>query len=96
MRASEFTDHDGPLLRAEVQRANIWRTRLDATTNWAVITTGAVVTYAFSPTGTHVVILVDILLVTIFLIIEARRYRYYELWSYRVRLMETDFLLLCW
>lgn len=23
--------------------------------------------------------------------IEARRYRYYELWSYRVRLMETDF-----
>jgi hypothetical protein len=29
--------------------------------------------------------------VTIFLIIEARRYRYYELWAYRVRLMETDF-----
>jgi hypothetical protein len=29
--------------------------------------------------------------VTIFLQIEARRYRYYELWSYRVRLMETDF-----
>jgi uncharacterized membrane protein len=26
-----------------------------------------------------------------FLFIEARRYRYYELWSYRVRLMETDF-----
>jgi hypothetical protein len=26
-----------------------------------------------------------------FLVIEARRYRYYELWSYRVRLMETDF-----
>jgi hypothetical protein len=30
-------------------------------------------------------------LVTWFLFIEARRYRYYELWSYRVRLMETDF-----
>jgi len=26
-----------------------------------------------------------------FLYIEARRYRYYEVWSYRVRLMETDF-----
>lgn len=26
-----------------------------------------------------------------FLVIEARRYRYYELWSFRVRLMETDF-----
>jgi len=31
------------------------------------------------------------LLVMWFLFIEARRYRYYELWSYRVRLMETDF-----
>jgi len=31
------------------------------------------------------------LLVTWFLITEARRYRYYELWSYRIRLMETDF-----
>jgi hypothetical protein len=31
------------------------------------------------------------LLVMWFLFIETRRYRYYELWSYRVRLMETDF-----
>ncbi|MBI3242584.1 MAG: DUF2270 domain-containing protein [Chloroflexi bacterium] len=30
-------------------------------------------------------------LVTLFLWIEARRYRYYELWSLRTRLMETDF-----
>jgi len=29
--------------------------------------------------------------VILFLYIEARRYRYYELWAYRVRLMETDF-----
>jgi hypothetical protein len=38
-----------------------------------------------------VVILLNILLVTIFLIMETRRYRYYELWASRVRLMETDF-----
>jgi len=37
------------------------------------------------------VILLNALLVTVFLLIEARRYRYYELWSHRVRLMETDF-----
>jgi hypothetical protein len=37
------------------------------------------------------VILLNTLLVLWFLFIEARRYRYYELWSYRVRLMETDF-----
>jgi hypothetical protein len=29
--------------------------------------------------------------VLLFLLIEARRYRYYELWSYRVRLMETNY-----
>jgi len=29
--------------------------------------------------------------VLLFLFIEARRYRYYELWTYRVRIMETNF-----
>ena len=92
LRASEFTTAMVHFFRAEVQRANVWRQRLDATTNWAVIATGAVLSIAFSQgTSNHAVILVNILLVTTFLIIEARRYRYYELWSYRVRLMETDF-----
>jgi uncharacterized membrane protein len=91
LRASEFTTAMVHFFRAEVSRANIWRNRLDTTTNWAVITTGAAVSIAFAQTGNHAVILVNILLVTIFLWIEARRYRYYELWSYRVRLMETDF-----
>lgn len=91
LRASEFTTAMVHFFRAEVSRANIWRNRLDTTTNWAVITTGAAVSIAFSQTGNHAVILINIMLVTIFLWIEARRYRYYELWSYRVRLMETDF-----
>ena len=91
LRASEFTTAMVHFFRAEIQRANVWRQRLDTTTNWAVITTAAVISIAFSPNGTHVAILLNILLVTIFMLIEARRYRYYELWSYRVRLMETDF-----
>ncbi len=91
LKASEFTTAMVHFFRAEVTRANVWRTRLDATTNWAVITTGAAISYAFTQTGSHFVILLNILLVTIFLAIETRRYRYYELWSYRVRLMETDF-----
>jgi len=77
--------------RAEVQRANVWRSRLDATTNWAVVATGASLTVAFAQSGFHGIILLNALLITIFLYIEARRYRYYELWSTRVRLMETDF-----
>jgi len=91
LRASEFTTAMVHFFRAEVHRSNVWRQRLDTTTNWAVVTTGAAISIAFVQTGNHVVILLNILLVTIFLLIEARRYRYYELWAYRVRLMETDF-----
>lgn len=88
-----FTTAMVHFFRAEVTRANVWRQRLDATTNWAVVTTAAVLTFVFGSESvdTHSVIVLNMLLITIFLYIEARRYRYYELWSYRVRLMETDF-----
>jgi uncharacterized membrane protein len=92
LHGSEFTAAMVHLFRGEVNRANAWRQRLDMTTNWAVVTTGAVISFAFSQTdSSHLVILLNLILVTLFLLIEARRYRYYELWSYRVRLMETDF-----
>lgn len=91
LKASEFTTAMVHFFRAEVQRANVWRQRLDTTTNWAVVTTGAAISFAFTQSSGHVVILLNILLVTIFLIMETRRYRYYELWASRVRLMETDF-----
>jgi len=92
LKASEFVTAMVHLFRAEVQRANVWRQRLDTTTNWAVVATGATLSISFSqPNVHHSVIILNTLLVTWFLFIEARRYRYYELWSYRVRLMETDF-----
>ena len=34
-------------LRAEVQRANVWRQGLDTTTSWAVVTTGAAISFAY-------------------------------------------------
>ena len=92
LRTSEFVTSMVHFFRAEVSRANVWRQRLDTTTNWAVVSTGATLSIAFSqPTIHHGIIILNTLLVTWFLFIEARRYRYYELWSYRVRLMETDF-----
>ena len=91
LHAGEFNTAMVHLFRAEVNRANVWRQRLDATTNWAVISTGAVISLAFTQSISHIVVLMNLLLVTVFLIIEARRYRYYELWSSRVRMMETDF-----
>lgn len=92
MRPSEFNTAMAHYYRGEIQRSNVWRTRLDTTTNWAVVATGAAITFAFSShTNTYLVIVLDTLLVLLFLSIEARRYRYYELWSLRTRLMETDY-----
>lgn len=92
LKTSEFVTAMVHFFRAEVQRANLWRQRLDTTTNWAVVSTGATLSVAFSqPDIHHGIIILNTLLVMWFLMIEARRYRYYELWSYRVRLMETDF-----
>lgn len=92
LKTSEFVTAMVHFFRAEIQRANVWRQRLDTTTNWAVVVTGATLSIAFSQSNVHhSVILLNTLLVLWFLFIEARRYRYYELWSYRVRLMETDF-----
>lgn len=89
---SEFNTALVHLYRGEIARANTWRTRLDGTTNWAVLTTGATLSFAFSsPGNTHVMILLNSLLIAFFLYIEARRYRYYDLWRARVRLMETEF-----
>lgn len=92
MRPGEFNTAMVHLYRGEVTRANTWRMRLDSTTNWAVVTTGAALSFAFSSTvNPHIMIPITTLLVALFLMIEARRYRYYELWSSRIRMMETDF-----
>lgn len=92
LRPSEFNTALVHFYRAEISRANTWRRRLDVTTNWALVATGAAITFGFSDQYTnHSIIILNSVLITLFLFIEARRYRYYELWSYRVRLIETDF-----
>jgi uncharacterized membrane protein len=80
------------LYRGEMYRSKIWRTRLDATTNWAVVTTGIAlsVTFSHSENSPLPLILVE-LLVTVFLVYEARRYRYFDMWRTRVRLLEICF-----
>ncbi|MEO7539347.1 MAG: DUF2270 domain-containing protein [Pyrinomonadaceae bacterium] len=78
--------------RGEIQRSNVWRGRLDATTNWAVITAGATLSFVFSsPDNPHFAIPINTILVSIFLFMEARRYRYYEVWANRVRVLETGY-----
>ena len=89
---SEFNAAMIHFYRGEVQRSNTWRNRLDTTTNWAVLSAGAMLSFAFSSTGSpHFVIPIDSILVAVFLLMEARRYRYYEIWSSRVRVLETGY-----
>jgi uncharacterized membrane protein len=92
MSPSEFNTAMIHFYRGEVQRSNTWRNRLDTTTNWAVLTAGATLSFVFgSATNAHFVIPINSILVAIFLLMEARRYRYYEIWSSRVRVIETGY-----
>jgi uncharacterized membrane protein len=66
--------------RGEIDRVGTWRQRLDQTTTWAVTLLAAILTWAFSsPDNPHFIILVGVVVATIFLGIEARRYRDYDL-----------------
>src|SRR5256712_1475211 len=78
--------------RGEVQRSNTWRTRLDTTTYWAVLTAGATLSFAFSSaTSPHFVIPINSILVAVFLMREARRVRDYETGPSLVRVLETGY-----
>jgi uncharacterized membrane protein len=80
------------LYRGEVYRSTVWRTRLDSSTNWAVVTTGIALsaTYSSASASPLPMLLVG-LLVSVFLLFEARRYRYFNVWRACARLLETDF-----
>ena len=88
---SEFHALMTQFYRGERQRATAWRTRLDHTTDWAVILSATLLTWAFSdPARPHYVVLVGIVMVALFLAIEAHRYQVYDIWRSRVRLLEAN------
>lgn len=79
--------------RGEMHRSTIWRQRIDATTNWAVLTVAGMLSVAFAdPAQSHFVLLLSNLVVFAFLVIEARRFRRYEVYAARVRMLEENFL----
>ena len=80
------------LYRGELYRSTVWRTRLDATTNWAVVTTGIALSLTFATTSASPLPLVLVgLLVGVFLYIEARRYRFFDFWRIRAHFLEVYF-----
>ena len=80
------------LYRGEVYRSTVWRTRLDATTNWAVVATGIALSVTFSSASASPLPLALVgLLVAVFLSIEARRYRFFDFWRMRAHVLELQF-----
>lgn len=80
------------LYRGELTRADNWRMRLDNTTNWAVLTTAALLTLSFGEASqSHWVLLLGFLPISVFWIFESRRFRFEDLWRSRVRQIEENF-----
>lgn len=74
--------------RAIVMHADVWRRRLDMTTNWAVVTTIGVISFVFTrPEAPHFLLLLLNFVSLLFLMMESRRYQIYDIWRRRVRVL---------
>jgi uncharacterized membrane protein len=80
--------------RGEIGRIMQWRARIDNTTNWAITTTTTIFTVSFSVREVpHIIFAFNLAIVSIMLWIEARRYRFYDAFRARVRMLEAHFLV---
>ncbi|QQR36928.1 DUF2270 domain-containing protein [Devosia oryziradicis] len=78
--------------RAEMGRMNSWRGRLDLTSNWAITVVAALLSVSLStPAAHHGLVLFAMLIVLLLLCVEARRYRFYDVYRMRVRQFERHY-----
>jgi uncharacterized membrane protein len=89
---SEFITVIAHYYRGEIARMSGWRDRIDRTTNWAITVVGAMLSVSLStPTAHHGVILFAMVLVFFLLVIESRRYRFFDVYRARVRSLERHY-----
>lgn len=80
------------LYRGEVQRMTVWRQRLDTTSNWAILLTFGMTTFALGARDVpHYILLLGLAIISICLAIEARRYRHLHHSEWRVSLVEHNY-----
>src|SRR5437762_6712193 len=80
--------------RGEMGRIMVWRQRLDITTNWAITSSTAIITMAFSNAAVpHIIFFFNLAIVWVMLWIKARRYRFYDAFRARIRMLEAHFLV---
>jgi len=77
--------------RGEVSQANNTQDRMDQTTNWAITVLAALLSVVFaSPEMPAYLLLIGILVLSMFLSFEVRRYRFYDVHRARVRFFEEN------
>ncbi len=82
------------LYRGELARSNVWRQKMDMTTHWAVITTTALVSIAFTnQDAQHLILPFCSMLLFLLLVVESRRYRFFDVWRTRVRMLEVHLMV---
>jgi uncharacterized membrane protein len=81
------------LYRGELGEAAAWRGRIDTTSHWAIVVSATALTFVFSDHNSdrHVIIPIVILFCTCLLQMEARRYRFFDIWRSRARILEINF-----
>lgn len=93
MTRSEFVNAIVHLYRGELSEATAWRSRIDTTTHWAFVLSATALSFVFSEQSSerHVIIPIISLFCTFLLLMEARRYRFFDIWRSRARLIEINF-----
>ncbi len=82
------------LYRGLQDRAGMWRARIDNTTNWAIVSAGSIASFVLSAQAPpHLMALLGMVLTFAFLWIEARRFRFYDVWASWIRVLETDYFV---
>lgn len=90
--SAEYVNSLSHYYRGELARMMSWRDRLDRTTNWAITGAGAMLSVSLSsPQSHHGVLLFAMVLVFLLLQIESRRYRFFDVYRSRVRLIERNY-----
>lgn len=79
--------------RGEMNRLTVWRTRMDATTNWAIISTVGLLSFSFQNPLADAVFIVNLAALWFLLTVESRRYRFYDVWRWRLRILEVHLLV---
>jgi uncharacterized membrane protein len=90
--ASEFITLFAHFHRAEMARMAGWRDRIDRTTNWVITLVAAMLSVSLSTSNAHhSVLLFAMVLAFLMLMIESRRYRFFDVYRSRVRRLERNY-----